>query len=190
MQGVTTASPSLQKSSIKSHGLKGARYQPFVSTYTKKGTWEKQFQLHCGWNHQKPGWQGVPGDITVLAGVLVKRRSSTRQIIHWVGVCPLRKARLGLRSVLHWQTTSNVHVIYIHVRVQSSWGGGKRSLDSHNILRDWKAVFENPAAGITEHWFSDSCMQCVAFTMHILKNFCFYRTPIELPWIQKMLKPC
>lgn len=57
---------------------------------------------------------------TVLAGVLVERRSSTGDVIHRVGVCPLREARLGLRRVLHRQTARHVHAADIHVWVQSS----------------------------------------------------------------------
>ena len=57
---------------------------------------------------------------TVLAGVLVERRSSTGHVIHRVGVCPLREARLGLRRVLHRQTASHVHAADAHVGGQSS----------------------------------------------------------------------
>lgn len=78
------------------------------------------------------GW--VPGlGRTVLAGVLVKRRSSTGHAVHRVGVCPLREARLGLRRVLHRQTASHVHAADAHAGGQSGYRerhrqGGPRPL--------------------------------------------------------------
>lgn len=105
---------------LKNPGSQRVLQTNHLQALSKKSNRRKKSQLQSGWRLKKPDW-GAEMRHTVLAGVLVKRRSSTRQIIHGVGVCPLRKARLGLRSVLHWQTTSNIHIIYIHVRVQSSY---------------------------------------------------------------------
>lgn len=89
-----------------SGGLTADRLGAYALTdgvFRSKGILRKELQRELENKHalQPDSRRGHRLGRTMLAGVLVEGRSSTGQVVHRVGVCPLREAGLGLRRVLH-----------------------------------------------------------------------------------------
>ena len=75
----------------------------------------------------------------MLIEVVVHVRGVAREVVHGVGVRPLRQAGLGLRGLLHGQT-SHLHAVYIHVWIQSSCGREREETLSF-IICSWYTYF-------------------------------------------------
>lgn len=131
MQGVTAASPSLQKSSIKSHGLRGARYQPLVSTYTKKEHERNNSNCTGAGITKSQAGRGCQGTLPCLLEFWSREEAALDRLsielgcVHW-----------GRRD-WDWEVSFTdkppvMSMLFTFMFGFSPAGGRKRALDIHN----------------------------------------------------------